>query len=125
MKFIIYLLIILLAAYGAYMLYDNYIKPPPPPPPATTAAPQARSISITCKTCKGRGRLVDTSGGVQRGYDCPICKGKGKATLPANTPICDYCGGWKRVKRPPKEGDFEEIRVRADKCPICSQAKRM
>jgi phage FluMu protein Com len=130
MKFIAHVLILLLAAYGAFQLYEDYAPPewphwkteevqapppPPPPPPEQT---------IICKTCEGRGRLVDISGGTHIGYECPICKGLGKMTLPAAATRCNYCDGWRLVPRPKHDNDKEQGRVLADKCPICNSSRK-
>ena len=99
-KAVLILTILLLAAYGAYTLYQEYVQPPPPPP-APAVAPQPQVRTIVCRTCAGRGRLVDISKGTQIGYICPICRGVGKRTVPAEAGVCDYCDGLVLVTRPP------------------------
>ena len=116
LKFLLFMAVLLLAAYGALTLYQKYILPPPPPPPPPA---QPHDRTIVCNVCAGRGRLGDTSAGVQIGYVCPICRGLGKKTVPADAVICDYCNGWGLVPRPQKNAN---ARVLADKCPICRAA---
>ena len=119
-KAVLILTILLLAAYGAYTLYQEYVQPPPPPP-APAVAPQPQVRTIVCRTCAGRGRLVDISKGTQIGYSCPICRGVGKKTVPADAEMCDYCGGWGLVPRPSQN---KNARVLADKCPMCRAATK-
>jgi DNA-directed RNA polymerase subunit RPC12/RpoP len=52
--------------------------------------------TITCKYCKGRGKLIDVSTTKKTAYLCTICNGQGKIS-PIRENTCPECEGLKRV----------------------------
>ena len=120
MKIILNLLVVLLALYGAWALYDDFapadwpraagVRLAPLAPAAgepaakaaaATNAPAAtrkdkETKNVVCPTCEGEGKLTYAdSRGANHTYPCPICNGQGGRTLRvrAGQHVCPDCGG--------------------------------
>lgn len=141
MKKVLQLVIVLMALYGTYQLYDRFAPseyprwpvqpefvldatppeetgpplaaaPLPPPPP-----PQNQVVRIICPLCDGEGRLTYTDyRGMNHSYACPICNLAGAQTLTLRPGqyICPDCRGWGRVEKP-----ISKERSGARRCQRC------
>lgn len=139
MKNLLLLLVIGLAAYGAYSAYQQHgtewfgletrITNPEEetvttPDDEIIVLPAKREPQvITCPTCTGEGRLsyVD-SRGKNHSYACPVCGFRGSNTIqpPDGAVICADCKGMGKTELRKTRNDIQGYIVSASRCQRCN-----